>query len=87
MNAKSVPEDCDPRRRDKDVRIPPVAVPTRSRNRCLHYLTRAKNYSLAVDCQKMNDCAIRLSSVVNKWLEFSSHCNKERVLFIVYADL
>ena len=24
MNAKSVPEDCDPRRRDKDVRIPPV---------------------------------------------------------------
>jgi len=24
MNAKSVPEDCDPRRRDKDVRISPV---------------------------------------------------------------
>ncbi|XP_011049346.1 PREDICTED: uncharacterized protein LOC105143059 isoform X2 [Acromyrmex echinatior] len=36
--------------------------------------------------RKMNDCAIRLPSV-DKWLEFGNHCNKERVSFIVYADL
>jgi len=29
----------------------------------------------------------RLPSEDDKWLEFGNHCNKERVLFIVYADL
>jgi len=40
-----------------------------------------------MDCQKINDCTIRLSSVDDKWHEFGNHCNKEHVLFIVYADL
>ncbi|XP_018368541.1 PREDICTED: uncharacterized protein LOC108764693 [Trachymyrmex cornetzi] len=43
--------------------------------------------SHAMDCGKMNDCAIRLPSEDKKWLEFGNHCNKERILFIVYADL
>ena len=35
----------------------------------------------------MNDCVIRLPSADEKWLEFGNHCNKDRVPFIVYADL
>ena len=35
----------------------------------------------------MNNCAIRLPSEVDKWLKFGNHCNKERVPFIVYANL
>jgi len=40
-----------------------------------------------MDYGKMNDCAIRLPSVDDKWLEFGNHYNKEYVSFIVYADL
>ncbi|XP_070528291.1 uncharacterized protein [Cardiocondyla obscurior] len=40
-----------------------------------------------VDCGTLNNCAIRLPSEDNKWLSFSNHDNKERVPFIVYADL
>jgi len=40
-----------------------------------------------MDCQKINDCAIRLASVDDKWLEFGNHCNKERISVIVYANL
>ncbi|KAL6258298.1 hypothetical protein P5V15_010240 [Pogonomyrmex californicus] len=35
----------------------------------------------------MNDCAIRLPSEDEKWLEFKNHLNKERLPFMVYADL
>ncbi|KYN03419.1 hypothetical protein ALC62_05737, partial [Cyphomyrmex costatus] len=41
----------------------------------------------AVDCGKMNNCAIKLPSEDEKWLSFRNHCRKERVSFIVYADL
>jgi len=40
-----------------------------------------------VDCGQINDCAIRLSSENDKWLSFKNHCRKERVPFVVYADL
>jgi len=40
-----------------------------------------------VDCGQMNDCAIRLPSEDDKWLSFKNHCRKERMAFIVYADL
>jgi len=40
-----------------------------------------------VDCGQMNSCAIRLPSEDDKWLSFKNHCRKERVPFIVYADL
>ncbi|KYN22119.1 hypothetical protein ALC57_05493 [Trachymyrmex cornetzi] len=36
---------------------------------------------------KINDCAIRLPSKDDKWLSFRNHCRKERVPFVVYADL
>ncbi|XP_025075327.1 uncharacterized protein LOC112552951 [Pogonomyrmex barbatus] len=35
----------------------------------------------------MNNCAIRLPSEDDKWLEFKNHPNKERFPFIIYADL
>ncbi|KYM96845.1 hypothetical protein ALC62_12487 [Cyphomyrmex costatus] len=41
----------------------------------------------SVDCGKLNDCAIRLPSEDDKWLKFKNHCRKERVPFVVYADL
>jgi len=40
-----------------------------------------------VDCRQINDCAIRLPSEDDKWLSFKNHCRKERMSFIVYADL
>ncbi|XP_018346999.1 PREDICTED: uncharacterized protein LOC108751371 [Trachymyrmex septentrionalis] len=57
-------------------------------DRCLHYFsTNEKLQSHTMDCQKINDCAIRLPSEDEKWLEFGNFCNKERVPFVVYADL
>jgi len=56
--------------------------------RCLHYFrSYDKLQSHTVDCGKMNDCAIRLPSDKDKWLEFNNFNRKERLLFIVYADL
>ena len=39
-----------------------------------------------VDCREMNDCAILLPKD-DKWLTFNNYVNKERLPFIVYADL
>ena len=56
--------------------------------RCLHYFSSCEKLQLhEVECQKINDCAIRLPSEDDKWLEFENHCNKKRIPFIVYADL
>jgi len=40
-----------------------------------------------MDCEQMNDCATRLPSEDNKWLNFKNHYRKECVPFVVYADL
>ncbi|KAG5328923.1 ZFYV9 protein, partial [Acromyrmex charruanus] len=57
-------------------------------DRCLHYFsTNEKLQSHVMDCEKINDSAIRLPSVDDKWLEFENHCNKQSAPFIVYADL
>jgi len=40
-----------------------------------------------MDCGQMNDCTIRLPNEDNKWLSFKNHCRKERMLFIIYANL
>ncbi|XP_025075745.1 uncharacterized protein LOC112553059 [Pogonomyrmex barbatus] len=37
--------------------------------------------------RRMNDYAIRLPNEDDKWLDFKNYCNKERLPFIVYADL
>ncbi|XP_071640863.1 uncharacterized protein [Temnothorax longispinosus] len=55
---------------------------------CLHYFyTSEKLEAHTVNCQEMNDCAIKLPSDNDKWLAFKNHNRKERVPFIVYADL
>jgi len=58
--------------------------------RCLHYYrSRAKALEIhAVDCEKQNDCAIRLPSENNKWLSFNNYIRKEHIpIFMIYADL
>ncbi|XP_077263129.1 uncharacterized protein LOC143897999 [Temnothorax americanus] len=57
-------------------------------DRCLHYFyTSEKLEAHTVDCRQMNDCAIKLPSDNDKWLAFKNHNRKERVPFIIYADL
>jgi len=56
--------------------------------RCLHYFNSNEKLEVhSTDCSKMNDCAIRLPDKNDKWLSFKNYCRKERVPFIVYADL
>ncbi|KAL6256637.1 hypothetical protein P5V15_012749 [Pogonomyrmex californicus] len=50
-------------------------------------LVYLKNCSHTTDCEKINNCAIRLLSEDDKWLEFKNHTNKERLPFNVYANL
>ncbi|XP_036146242.1 uncharacterized protein LOC118646754 [Monomorium pharaonis] len=53
-------------------------------DRCLHYFSSCERLqSRAVDCQKMNDCAITLPAENDKWLNFRNINHKERVPFIV----
>ncbi|XP_070529634.1 uncharacterized protein [Cardiocondyla obscurior] len=55
---------------------------------CLHYFSSSEKFKVyIVDCGTLNNCAIRLPNEDDKWLSFSNHDNKERVPFIVYADL
>ncbi|XP_067216205.1 uncharacterized protein [Linepithema humile] len=57
-------------------------------DRCLHYFyTREKLSVHSVDCGKMNDCAVVLPSEDDKWLTFRNYNRKERLPFVVYADL
>ncbi|XP_071573140.1 uncharacterized protein [Temnothorax nylanderi] len=57
-------------------------------DRCLHYFSSSdKLQSHTVECRKINKCAIRLPSEDNKWLTFKNHSRKERLPFVVYADL
>ncbi|XP_071629350.1 uncharacterized protein [Temnothorax longispinosus] len=57
-------------------------------DRCLHYFSSSdKLQSHTVECRKVNKCAIRLPSENNKWLSFKNHSRKERLPFMVYADL
>ncbi|XP_070168182.1 uncharacterized protein [Polyergus mexicanus] len=57
-------------------------------DRCLHYFGSNDKLQLhTVDCREMNECAIRLPSDKDKWLTFNNYNRKERLPFIVYADL
>ncbi|XP_011069238.1 PREDICTED: uncharacterized protein LOC105155048 isoform X1 [Acromyrmex echinatior] len=56
--------------------------------RCLHYFSsNAKLENHAIDCEKLNNCAIRLPSKDDKWLSFGNYIRKERIPFVVYTDL
>ncbi|KYN09175.1 hypothetical protein ALC57_18714 [Trachymyrmex cornetzi] len=47
-------------------------------DRCLHYFgSRERLQSHTINCEKINDCAIRLPSEDDRWLEFNNHRNKE----------
>ncbi|XP_070162308.1 uncharacterized protein [Polyergus mexicanus] len=57
-------------------------------DRCLHYFrSDDKLQSHTVDCREMNECAIRLPGDKDKWLAFNNFNRKERLPFVVYADL
>ncbi|EZA56769.1 hypothetical protein X777_03234 [Ooceraea biroi] len=57
-------------------------------DRCVHYFhTNEKLEAHTGDCQRMNDCAIVLPNEEDKWLSFTNYNRKERIPFIVYADL
>ncbi|EFN74118.1 hypothetical protein EAG_04166 [Camponotus floridanus] len=57
-------------------------------DRCLHYFSSDdKLQSHTVDCREMNDCALQLPSDKDKWLKFNNFNRKERIPFVVYADL
>ena len=56
--------------------------------RCLHYFRTSKKLAAhVVDCGKLNNCAIVLPQKKNKWLSFNNYSKKERLPFVVYADL
>ncbi|KAL6417238.1 hypothetical protein ACFW04_012775 [Cataglyphis niger] len=48
---------------------------------------RNKLQSHTLDCQEMNECAIRLPNENDKKLEFNNYNKKERLPFVVYGDL
>ncbi|XP_076671463.1 uncharacterized protein LOC143370346 [Andrena cerasifolii] len=57
-------------------------------DQCLHYFGSAEKLEAhTVDCREMNDCAILLPSQDNNWLSFDGYGRKERLPFVVYADL
>ncbi|XP_076671972.1 uncharacterized protein LOC143370803 [Andrena cerasifolii] len=57
-------------------------------DRCMHYFGSVEKLEAhSLDCRQMNDCAILLPSEGNNLLKFSNHCMKERLPFVVYADL
>ncbi|XP_011700257.1 PREDICTED: uncharacterized protein LOC105457338 [Wasmannia auropunctata] len=57
-------------------------------DRCLHYFNRSEKLEAhVIDCQERNDCAIKLPSENDKWLSFKNYNRKERMPYVVYADL
>ena len=61
-------------------------------SRCLHYFaSKEKLRAHVVDCGTLNDCAIILPSDDplddDKWLSFDNYSRKERMPFVVYADI
>ncbi|XP_023312147.1 uncharacterized protein LOC111692389 [Anoplophora glabripennis] len=57
-------------------------------DRCLHYFSSAERLaSHYVDCKNQNDCRVRLPTEDQKDLKFKNYKNKEKVPFVVYADL
>ncbi|XP_070163544.1 uncharacterized protein [Polyergus mexicanus] len=57
-------------------------------DRCMHYFRTSDKLSAhSVECGRMNECAIVLPTKDDKWLEFRNYSRKERLPFVVYADL
>ncbi|XP_070526693.1 uncharacterized protein [Cardiocondyla obscurior] len=57
-------------------------------DRCLQYFSSSDRMEKhSVECMNINECAIKLLTDNEKWLTFGNYRRKERVPFIVYADL
>ncbi|KAJ8912083.1 hypothetical protein NQ315_000589 [Exocentrus adspersus] len=57
-------------------------------DRCLHYFSSMERLSKHYeDCKNVNDCKVRLPNEEQKSLKFKNFKNKEKVPFVVYADL
>ncbi|XP_026673634.1 uncharacterized protein LOC113464969 [Ceratina calcarata] len=57
-------------------------------DRCLHYFCSSQKLEThTIRCKQMNDCAIVLPNEEDKWLKFQNYFRKERLPFVVYADL
>ncbi|XP_050447453.1 uncharacterized protein LOC126849551 [Cataglyphis hispanica] len=54
-------------------------------DRCMHYFRTSDK--LSAHSERMNECAILLPTEEDKWLNFDNYERKERVPFVVYADL
>ncbi|KAL6416354.1 hypothetical protein ACFW04_013541 [Cataglyphis niger] len=52
-----------------------------------HICDRDKLSAHSENCERMNECAIVLPTEEDKWLNFNNYERKERVPFVVYADL
>ena len=56
--------------------------------RCLHYFDSTEKLEIhIIDCREMNDCAILLSARTTNGSVLTNHGRKERLPFVVYADL
>ncbi|XP_070158058.1 uncharacterized protein [Polyergus mexicanus] len=55
---------------------------------CMHYFRTSNKLSAhSADCGRMNECGIILPTNDDKWLQFHNYGRKERLPFVVYADL
>ncbi|KAL6418932.1 hypothetical protein ACFW04_011683 [Cataglyphis niger] len=55
---------------------------------CMHYFRTSDKLSAhSENCERMNKCAIVLPTEEDKWLNFNNYERKERIPFVVYADL
>ncbi|KAK2581220.1 hypothetical protein KPH14_008018 [Odynerus spinipes] len=57
-------------------------------DRCLHYFSSEIKLKIhTIDCQRLNKSEIRLPKEKDKWLRFKNFLFKERMPFVIYADL
>lgn len=57
-------------------------------SRCLHYFySESKLNTHIVDCEKLNNCKISLPVNGNNMIQFKDFKHKEKVPFVIYADL
>ncbi|RLU20283.1 hypothetical protein DMN91_006890 [Ooceraea biroi] len=69
-------------------RLVSAQLSRKQHQKCLHYFPTAERLTAhTVDCGRINDCAIILSSEDDKLLAFRNFKRKERAPFVVYADL
>ncbi|XP_076660314.1 uncharacterized protein LOC143363634 [Halictus rubicundus] len=57
-------------------------------DRCMQYFPSQERLDVhTVDCDRINECALKLPTSEDMWLRFSKYAYKERSPFVIYADL